>query len=413
MKKIGIITLLYKNFNYGGLLQAYATKKILQNIKIPAEHIAINEVYVKRTTKEKLKDKRIKGIVRSLISCLKKMLNKITFQKKNRLKNQIRIEPNINVRRKKFSDFMEIIGYEGPYDSLSIKGSLKKYDVFLTGSDQVWNPDWHKDVYYLDFVPDDIPKISYAASIGKNQLTEKQLDYAIPKIKRLDYISVREKEAKDILQPYIDKEIKVVLDPTLLLTPKDWNAVEVRPTIDVSYIFVYLLGNNKEHRIKIKQIAKVLNIKIVFLPHIFFQYELADEDFADIDLYDVGPAEFVGLIKNAEMVITDSFHGCVFSIIYHKKFWALKRHKDTEKENMNSRLYTLFGNLGLEERLLDDDQQLTKDELLKDINYGAVDTKLEVLKKNSMDFLEYALSESIKMIEKNKQNQSIKGNESI
>ena len=80
---------------------------------------------------------------------------------------------------------------------------------------------------------------------------------------------------------------------------------------------------------------------------------------------------------------------------------------------MNSRLYTLFGNLGLEERLLDDDQQLTKDELLKDINYGAVDTKLEVLKKNSMDFLEYALSESIKMIEKNKQNQSIKGNESI
>ena len=346
----------------------------MQNIKIPAEHIAINEVYVKRTTKEKLKDKRIKGIVRSLISCLKKMLNKITFQKKNRLKNQIRIEPNINVRRKKFSDFMEIIGYEGPYDSLSIKGSLKKYDVFLTGSDQVWNPDWHKDVYYLDFVPDDIPKISYAASIGKNQLTEKQLDYAIPKIKRLDYISVREKEAKDILQPYIDKEIKVI---------------------------------------KIKQIAKVLNLKIVFLPHIFFQYELADEDFADIDLYDVGPAEFVGLIKNAEMVITDSFHGCVFSIIYHKKFWALKRHKDTEKENMNSRLYTLFGNLGLEERLLDDDQQLTKDELLKDINYGAVDTKLEVLKKNSMDFLEYALSESIKMIEKNKQNQSIKGNESI
>ncbi|WP_133966026.1 polysaccharide pyruvyl transferase family protein [Eubacterium limosum] len=401
MKKIGIITLLYKNFNYGGLLQAYATKKILQNIKILAEHIAIDEVYVKKTTKEKLKEKRIKGIVRSLLSRLKKLLNKLTLQEKNRLKNQIKIERNINVRREKFSDFMETTGYEGPYDSLSIKGSLKKYSIFLTGSDQVWNPEWHKGAYYLDFVPDDIPKISYAASIGKNQLTKEQLDYAIPKIKRLDYISVREKEAKDLLTPYIDKEIKVVLDPTLLLTQKDWNAVAVTPTIEDAYIFVYLLGNNKEHRTKIKQIAEILNLKIVFLPHIHFQYELADENFADIDLYDVGPAEFVGLIKNAQIVITDSFHGCIFSIIFHKKFWALKRHKDKEKENMNARLYTLFRSLGLEERLLDDDQKLTRKELLDEIAYEAVDEKLEILRKDSMDFLKNALSESAKAIKKN------------
>ena len=178
------------------------------------------------------------------------------------------------------------------------------------------------------------------------------------------------------------------------------------------YIFVYLLGNNLNHRKKIKNIANTLEYKIIYIPHIHFQYEPADKNFADIDLYDVGPAEFVDLIKNAAMVITDSFHGCVFSIIYHKKFWALKRHKDTEKESMNSRLYTLFGNLGLEERLLDDNQQLTKGELLKDIDYETVDAKLEILRKDSMDFLEHALSESVKMIEKNKQNQNIKGNQS-
>lgn len=401
MKKIGIITLLYKNFNYGGLLQAYATKKILQNTKKIANHIAIDQVYNKKTIKEKLKVKGTNGIIKSLLFHIKNSLKKLTFQEKRRLKNQIKNEQNLSIRRTKFNDFMETIEYEGPYDSLSIKDSLKNYDIFLTGSDQVWNPDWHKDAYYLDFVPDDIPKISYAASIGKNQLTKEQLDYAIPKIKRLDYISVREQEAKELLDPYIDKEIKVVLDPTLLLSQRDWNAVAVTPTIEDAYIFVYLLGNKKEHRTKIKQIAEILNLKIVFLPHIHFQYELADEDFADIDLYDVGPAEFVGLIKNAQIVITDSFHGCVFSIIYHKNFWALKRHKDTEKGNMNSRLYTLFSNLGLKERLLDDEQRLTKEQLLSGIDYEAVDEKLEILRKDSMDFLENALSESAKAIKKN------------
>lgn len=387
MKKMGIVTIFYKNYNYGGLLQAYATKQILQNINIPAEHIAYDENYLKKPS--------IIEIVRSLNSRLKKSLIRVIVREKKRIENDLKIRQN------KFNNFMEKIGYDGPYDRLSIKRCLGNYDFFLTGSDQVWNPDWHKDAYYLDFVPDDIPKISYAASIGKNQLTEEQLDYAIPKIKRLDYISVREQEAKELLDPYIDKEIKVVLDPTLLLSQRDWNAVAVTPTIEDAYIFVYLLGNNKEHRTKINQIAEILNLQIVFLPHIHFQYELADENFADIDLYDVGPAEFVGLIKNAEMVITDSFHGCVFSIIYHKKFWALKRHKDTEKGNMNSRLYTLFSNLGLKERLLDDEQRLTKEQLLSGIDYEAVDEKLEILRKDSMDFLENVLSESAKAIKKN------------
>ncbi|MPN27177.1 hypothetical protein SDC9_174604 [bioreactor metagenome] len=108
------------------------------------------------------------------------------------------------------------------------------------------------------------------------------------------------------------------------------------------------------------------------------------------------------------MVITDSFHGCVFSIIYHKKFWALKRHKDSEKENMNSRLYTLFSNLGLDERLLEDDAELSKEELLAEIDYNVVNEKLEVLRKDSVDFLENALSESVKIIEKNQENKGTK-----
>lgn len=405
--KVGIITLFFESCNFGGLLQAYASKKALADMNIIGEQIAYNK---KEKLKDKLKNREIITIVKSVIFKSIKFVKKQTkgeIEKKKKLK---KLEKNLTLRKEKCRLFREEIKYIGPYNIQTIKECLLECSIFLTGSDQVWNPDWHKGAYYLDFVPKSVPKIAYAASIGKDELTKEQIEYAIPKIKRLDFISVREQEAKDLLAPYIDKKIKVVLDPTLLLTQKEWNTIAVMPKIEDPYIFVYLLGNNMEHRTNIKQIGKRLNLKIVFLPHIHFQYEPADENFADIDLYDVGPAEFVGLIKNAEMVITDSFHGCVFSIIYHKKFWALKRHKDTEKGNMNSRLYTLFSNLGLEERLLDDEQRLTEEELLSEIDYETVDEKLEVLRKDSMDFLENALSESVKMIEENQKKQKSKGN---
>lgn len=404
MKRIGIVTLLYKNCNYGGLLQAYAIKMQLTKLGFKAEHISCSGDYMQAKFRDKLYEKGLIGVFKSLGVHLKKSLKKYHLIKNYKLKNKLEI------KRLKCYEFTKKIGGVGPYNYITIQNCLNKFDIFVTGSDQVWNPNWHKDAYYLNFVPEDVPKLSYAASVGKSELSEKELDDIIPKIKRINKISVRECEAKKILQPYIDQDIKVVLDPTLLLKQEDWNKITIENNVNEQYVFVYLLGSNLKHRKKIKNISTVLGYKILYLPHIHFQYEPADENFADIDLYDVGPAEFVGLIKNAEMVITDSFHGCVFSIIYHKKFWALKRHKDTEKGNMNSRLYTLFSNLGLEERLLDDDQKLTKEELLREIDYEAVDEKLEILRKDSMDFLENALSESVKMIEKNQKKQKSKGN---
>ncbi len=390
-KKVGIVTHYYNSYNYGGLLQSYALVKELEKLNYEAYQIAC---------KTPFEDSLFKNIIRHFYVFFKIRLTK---DRRNRL-----LRKKTKKRKEACSLFMKKINHSKPYRKGTIKNCLKDFSIFITGSDQVWNPDWVKSAYYLSFVPDKFLKIAYAASIGKIDLTQKELTYAVPKINRLDYISVREQEAKDILKPFINKEIKVVLDPTFLLTQKDWDLVSTPVLIDNSYIFVYLLGNNKVHRKTIKKYAKKLDLKIVFLPHIHFQYEPADENFADIDLYDIGPAEFVGLIEKAKMVITDSFHGCVFSIIYHKKFWALKRHKDSEKENMNSRLYTLFSNLGLDERLLEDDAELSKEELLAEIDYNVVNEKLEVLRKDSVDFLENALSESVKIIEKNQENKGTK-----
>lgn len=256
-------------------------------------------------------------------------------------------------------------------------------------------------------MPDHNGKIAYAASIGTNSVSQTFLEHVTPLINRFDFISVREKSAKEILQPYVNKPIKVVLDPTLLLARDEWDKIVVQPAVPQPYIFVYLLGEKREHRRLIKKYAKTLGLKIVFLPHVHFRFNPADCFFADYNLYDVGPREFVGLIKNAEMVITDSFHGCVFSIIYQKKFWALKRHKDSEKENMNSRLYTLFDSLGLQDRLIEDEStEYDAKSLNRQIDYSQVEAKLDALRKDSSDFLLNAIESVRKRMEDDKRTEA-------
>lgn len=395
--KIGIITLYYNNLNYGGSLQAYALCKIIKSEGYQVEQIS----YERIKKNDKLEFKRQLKFLNMNSILNRTFLNakKIVYY---RLNKKVALE--LKGRKELFYFFLtNQINHSKIYTSKNINQAVNSYDIFICGSDQIWNQNGRDPAYFLDFVPQKTPKISYAASIGKKTLKKKQIDYMVPKIKRLDYISVREEDAKDILKKNIDKKIKVVVDPTLLLTQNDWNKIAVSTTVKSPYIFVYLLGNNKKQRKTIKEIGKILNLKIAFLPYIHFNYEPMDEDFADINLFDIGPEEFIGLIKNAEMVITDSFHGCVFSIIYHKKFWALKRHKDTEKENMNSRLYSLFSKLDLKERLLEDHTKLNMEKLIQEIKYDQVDKKLELLRNDSLKFIKDTLKKSEKRVLINKE----------
>ena len=198
-----------------------------------------------------------------------------------------------------------------------------------------------------------------------------------------------------MMQKKIDKEIKIVVDPTLLLTRQDWDEIAITSNNYSGYIFVYLLGNNLEHREKIKKIAQILNLRIVTIPHVHMRYEVNDEKFADVEVYDAGPREFIGWIKNANMIITDSFHGTVFSILYEKSFWTFRRNIDSDPKNMNSRLYSLFENLGIQNRFLEEIDDLNNfDMLIEKINYEVVNKHLDILRKDSGKWLKSALKES-------------------
>lgn len=370
-----ILTLFYKNYNYGGILQAFALHRFLTLENFQCEHIAFLPSVKPRTMFDKIKSFNVQNTVRKSKTVVAVIMTRL-------------ISDKLKKRRNAFLAFMGKIPHSPVYNSQTISGSVIEGDIIIAGSDQIWNPDWTEDAYFLNFVPDHNGKIAYAASIGKSEVPSEILIKMAKYINRFDFVSVREEFAKELLQPSIQNEIKVALDPTLLLSREEWDKIAVVSTIPEPYVFAYLLGNNRNHRIMIQKIARQLNLKIVFLPHIHFRYNISDRNFGDYNLYEVGPAEFVGLIKNAEMVITDSFHGCVFSIIYEKNFWTLKRHKDTESANMNSRLYTLFSALDLPDRLLNEEDFVRDKAFFKSpIDYKNTASILLSLRQESAGFL--------------------------
>ena len=296
---IKIISLYYNNYNYGGMLQAYSLYHFIECYAFHSQQLAL-KIGRRPSFLSRIKSLNIKKLYKKIYITL--------IQTVFSLKKQV-----LEMRSNKFYLFQEhAVDHSEPLAAQNVAHRVCENDIFIAGSDQIWNPAWTEDAYFLNFVPDHNGKIAYAASIGTNSVSQAYLEHVTPLLNRFDFISVREESAKEILQPYVDKPIKVVLDPTLLLTRDEWDKIAVQPAIPQPYIFVDLLGEKREHRRLIKRYAQTLGLKIAFIPHVHFRFNPADCFFADYNLYDVGPREFVGLIKNAEMVITDSFHGCVF-----------------------------------------------------------------------------------------------------
>lgn len=392
---IKILTFYYNRYGYGALLQSYGLSSIIFNNGYQNQQISLNYMHHNTALLSRIKNVSINKILSRLITVFHIFQNS---------------KLQLKLRKACFCRFMNAISHSNIYNSENIANCVNNDDIFIAGSDQIWNPSWTEDAYFLNFVPDHNGKIAYAASIGMNEVPQAFIDHVVPYLNRFDFISVREESAKRILQPYVSKEIKVVLDPTLLLSREEWDKVAAEPSVPEPYMFVYLLGEKRGHRRLIKKFAAALGLKIVFIPHIHFRFNPADCFFADYNLYDVGPAEFVGLIKNAEMVVTDSFHGCVFSIIYRRKFWALKRHKDSDPQNMNSRLYTLFDSLGLRDRLIEDENvAYDADWLNRRIDYAGVEAKLNVQREESTTFLLDAIK-TVQARMASERNQDVKEN---
>lgn len=388
MKTVGIVSCYFIN-NYGSVIQAYATQKMLDELGIKNETINVSG-FLKQVRKKQyfyilksgLKSDMLSDRMGKIKNLLYRKVVKNDYtrgvQKRERAMRDF-TKQHIN-KSMVCSDFSKLTNY-----------CKENYDIVLIGSDQLWLPaNIAADYYTLNFVPKSVKKVAYATSFGVSSLPDDIKGQASSFLSKIDCISVREEAGKKIVQSLIDKEVEVVCDPTLLFTGEQWMDIQDKePVVKDDYIFCYFIGSSVEHRDFVKRLKQKTGCKVVALNHVDHYME-CDEGYADEVPYDISPGQFLNLIRNAKYVCTDSFHCTVFSLLYNKIFFDFKRYTNASKQSTNSRLETLLGVVDLKNRMFSGNENV--EELLQvGIDFESVNNKLAAYRNQSKEYLIKAL----------------------
>ena len=322
MKKIGVITF-HDYDNYGAILQSYALQKCLIDQGNDAEIIDYSCPFIKHPFG--LNSLRTRGLAVYLYTAI----------------GHICYLP----RRKKCNDFRKQIRYSRPVAEADLPSVGKEYDCYISGSDQIWDyklTNFDK-TYFLPFVDGGKKKYSYAASLGEH-LPPPEYEAEYKKLlSDYDCILSREDYGAEAIRCLIGEKPAVVCDPTLLLSGEEWAGFCKTPSGKGKYILVYQLGLSKKMVRAAKKIAKETGCRIEYVP-----FPLVGAVKCHINL-SAGPAEWMGLIKNAEYVLTDSFHGVIFALLFNRPFFMISKG-----QHVNRRAEELLNKIGLSERIIDD-----------------------------------------------------------
>jgi len=372
MKTVGIITI-HKIENYGSVLQAYALQRQCEllgyvvkviDYQYPNEFQKAQPANIEPDSKITLKQKILKYLYAIQI-----------ILHNHRIRGFSKRHHNLTDRC-----------YISPDDILN---NPPKFDIYLTGSDQVWNSHFCKGdpTFLLHFAPDDANKVAYASSFGSSGFNDKYKDLYIKLLSRYSSLSVREAAGIQIISNLIHKGSKVVLDPTLLLGPSEWNKIATpRRVIKEKYILCYFLNYAFDAYPYVDELAdhfqKITGYKIVRVgkpPKKIYGFNTKF-------VVEASPENFLALFRDAEMVLTTSFHGTAFSVNYSKPFISVVGSKDTT----DSRVVDFLKLLNLES------QQLVMNETLpvvEKIYYDVVRTQktLNDLRKESIVYLSKSL----------------------
>lgn len=354
MKKIAILTHYYQSKNIGGLLQAYALPAVLTKLGYLAEQLSFDYTFCT----DSVKKKHLVFLVESIT--LKKLVCKIIRVVSTFLCKDIRPAPLSCVQPQSAiaAEFEQFIAHSAQiYDSTNVAQANADYDIFITGSDQVFASYLLPfSAYYGEFTTPDKKVISYAASSDRKKFAPLAEKLFIQKLARLNAISVREKTLKEYIERITPYKATVVLDPTFLLSPQEWLKIANPTTLPQKpYIFCYFLGGKSAWQRKIAQAyADKYGYEVVHLPYIMGTLRLADRFLKGQGRYDVGPREFIALINGAQCVFTDSFHGLAFSINFGKNFYVFNRDDQSGPDSMNARITDTLATFGLAQRHITD-----------------------------------------------------------
>ncbi len=349
MLKIGIITI-HSDLNYGAALQAYALCSYLRDSGYDAK--IINYIKIPNSPR--------------------------VYPFPKNIAYKIMNAPRLN----RYRSFIKPLLSDKTYNSVDevVNNFDEDFDILLSGSDQIWNPVCGglgkiNPVYYLSFADKNrYKKIAYASSIGSYIFNDEEKTSLRKWLLEYSHLSTREIAGAEHLISILNRDVKVVLDPTLLLDKKRWSNVANSTSIKDKYVIVYYIDEIDEVVEYARKIADKNGWKVAL-----FTNAMSKHLGVDINVRFCGPAEFLGLFVNAEYVVTNSFHGTAFAVNFQKEFISVIKRSSPQ------RAQTLLNNVGLPERLLTDINDV--DKLPDHIDYTEPTKKLELLRADSVDYL--------------------------
>ena len=363
MKKIGLITF-YNTIGYGTILQAFATKKIIEGLGYECDILPYYNKYMERAFSVKHT-----SVIHDSYVLLSEFILLLTELP----------------RKRKFHQFRDSFAQKPYLNRTDMEALNEKYDIFLCGSDQLWNYNITDmdDVFMLSFVHNNKKKRAFSTSFGLTCVEDNKKAVYEKYLKEFYKVALREKQGQELFKKLTQNDAELVLDPTFLYGQYGWSqlASTITAKEKIKYILVYQMIISKELVQVAEYIRKETGYKVIWIP---FPYGKGCK--CNIKL-SAGPLEWLSLIKNAELVLTNSFHGVAFSIIFNTQFYCLISEKLTKTASRMASMLKLFN---LDSRLIAEEKDIC---LADKINYEKVNNIVEIKRKESIRILKEILAD--------------------
>lgn len=364
MKKVGIVTI-HKINNYGAVLQAYALNRYIRDLGHDAKTIDFRTYRVAESYK----------LFRPIESSMDLVRNgqALMFARK------------LHRRKVRFDQFLTEqvpMTDQAWYTNAELQDAPLDFDTYICGSDQIWNTHCrnYDDAFILEFARGRGARISYAASLGADSIHPDMQDRFHRELSEYKAVSVREKDAVDIIAPLSGRDVTHVCDPVLLLTADQWKEAATQRLIKEPYIFFYhVKGDIPGMRNYLRSLSEKTGLNVVAVT-----MNLREMLYPNVKFYDAGPREFLSLIEHADYVVTNSFHATAFSLIFRKKLMVFTPHGAGP-----SRLTSILATAGLMDRVWDKGCSPIETE----IDYDQVWARLTPFIARSRQFLEKNLED--------------------
>lgn len=365
MKQAVLITI-HLGSNFGSILQTVATVLVLRKMQHKAE--VINYIPDRCTWMRYFKDRilHMRDTIKMFATIPVIALNKHLYH--SYLHKYVAVSKPI-------------------YDSDDFTTVCPKADIYVTGSDQVWNSIHNEGLdrhYYFDGFPKGTIKIAYSSSIGRESLDEQEYKEVKRMLGSYKAISVREASAKILIES-MGYEATHLLDPTFMLDRENWRKYMGQRKIKQPYVLVYLPYNIHDKSLIYQTVRKLATDK--GLKVVTFSWGIRPDKFADKTIFFANPGDFLSLMYYADYVVTNSFHGTAFSVNLNKQFWVYM------PTGFGTRIQSILDLCHLQDRLLQSDEVLSDDKMARHIDYAPVNSILNAERQKAYDFLKKALED--------------------